>query len=133
MKKQLKKTCIVCKDEFTPDPRVGDRQKVCKKYNCKLQRKRLAQKRWCANNPDYFQGRYASLKDQILANQQNTCSKKVDPRIILQDEIISCFKSVLRAISLASLQDELTCKITRANRENRQTIQDEINYNLYYG
>lgn len=123
----FKKRCIICKDEFTPDPRVGDRQKVCSKLACKLQRKKLAQQHWCARNPDYFKSRYPLLKEQILANQRKSPRKQPVSPPTIQDKIIRWLQSMLKATrQLATIQDELTSKITGANSTHCRTIQDEL-------
>lgn len=58
----LKKQCQFCGRFFRPDRRVGNRQKSCFRQNCQKKRKQAAQKRWMANNPDYFKGRYEETK-----------------------------------------------------------------------
>ena len=127
MKKPIiTKRCIVCKEEFTPDARVGHRQKVCQKFACKLQRKRIAQKRWCYNNPDYFKNRYPSLKAQILKNQQKSVQNISESTPTIQDEITIFTNRLLRAVTkIKTIQDELTYKITVINSKYYQTIQDE--------
>ena len=54
----MRKRCLFCGRFFIADRRVGDRQKACHREPCKQKRKRVAQRRWCENNPGYFQGRY---------------------------------------------------------------------------
>jgi hypothetical protein len=130
MKKHiLTKRCIICKEKFPPDSRVGHRQKVCKKLACKLQRKRIAQKRWCANNPDYFKGRYPSLKAQILKNQHRPVNNVAESTPTIQDEITIFTNKVLRVITkITTIQDELTYKITMLSKKYRRTIQDESSH-----
>ena len=50
--------CRCCKELFTPDPRVGVRQKYCSKRECRAASKAARQKRWRQkpNNRDYFSG-----------------------------------------------------------------------------
>lgn len=50
--------CLFCGRFFVPDPRVGQRQKVCGRDVCKRKRKRLAHRFWCEKNPDYFKYHY---------------------------------------------------------------------------
>jgi hypothetical protein len=54
--------CAYCGQYFMSDVRVGIRQKACCRPACKKLRKKDAQKRWCAKNPGYFQGRYPYVK-----------------------------------------------------------------------
>ena len=46
--------CVICRHGFIPDPRVGDRQRVCKKPECRKEfdRRRLAD--WRKRHPGYF-------------------------------------------------------------------------------
>ena len=106
------KVCMVCKKSFIPDPRVGDRQKVCKNLHCQRQRKKLAQKQWLLKNPDYFKRRYPQLKEQIL-NYQKSHSQQADKKAItIQDELIGYNNKLLRILNKArTIQDELTLKI----------------------
>ena len=57
------KRCQFCGRFFMPDYRVGERQKACRRAECRQARKRLAQQSWCAKNPGYFQGRYPYVKE----------------------------------------------------------------------
>jgi len=59
------KQCEFCNDWFTPDPRVGSRQKACFKKGCQQKRKKLSYKNWIRRNPDYFKGRYPNLKNWL--------------------------------------------------------------------
>jgi hypothetical protein len=54
----LVKRCLFCGRFFVPDPRVGDRQRACKRDECKRKRKRLAHRLWCEKTPDYFKDHY---------------------------------------------------------------------------
>lgn len=57
-----RKKCAFCGQFFIPDSRVGARQKVCSRQECRRQRKALSQKRWVEKNPDYFCGRYENTR-----------------------------------------------------------------------
>lgn len=54
----MQKRCIICGRFFTPDKRVGERQKVCRAGACKRARKKKAQKNWREKNPEYFKNLY---------------------------------------------------------------------------
>lgn len=56
------KRCLFCGRYFTPDYRIGERQKSCGRPECKKARKKKAQDTWTAKNPGYFQGRYPYVK-----------------------------------------------------------------------
>lgn len=117
------KVCIICKDSFIPDPRVGDRQKVCKKLSCKLQRKKLAQQHWVRKNPGYFKGRYPQLKGQILANKKQQAQSSLTACSGIQDELTFNKDIVLTALKyIMSIQDEITRKITRGKYYLQDTL-----------
>lgn len=51
---QRKRPCCVCRRWFSPDPRVGSRQRVCGEAACKEARERQRQAEWRRKNPEYF-------------------------------------------------------------------------------
>ena len=59
----LGKRCQFCGQFFVPDYRVKERQKACRRAECRKARKRLAQQTWCAKNPGYVEGRYSYVKE----------------------------------------------------------------------
>lgn len=76
------KKCHFCGRYFRPDPRVGERQKACRRELCQKARKILAQHRWTERNPGYFRGRYPYVK-------QWRAQRKAAARPMIQDEIIT--------------------------------------------
>lgn len=60
--KLKKKRCAHCRRWFEPDPRSirGDDERSCQRYcslsACRKARKKEAQAKWVAKNPDYFKG-----------------------------------------------------------------------------
>jgi hypothetical protein len=48
-----KRPCCICRHWFRPDPRVGARQRACRKPECQTVRRRRTQARWRAANPAY--------------------------------------------------------------------------------
>jgi hypothetical protein len=52
------KRCLFCGRYFTPDYRVKDRQKSCRRFVCRKARKKTAQETWVTKNPDYFTDLY---------------------------------------------------------------------------
>ena len=49
-----KKPCCICRCGFRPDPRVGLRQRACRKPDCQAARRKKKQKQWRKQHPDYF-------------------------------------------------------------------------------
>jgi len=54
--------CLFCGQYFTPDYRVKERQKSCRRLECRKARKKAAQEAWTEKNPGYFRGRYPYVK-----------------------------------------------------------------------
>src|SRR5262245_50614600 len=53
MPKARKRPRTICRRWFRPDPRVGDRQRVCDQPECQTTRRRKTQADWRRRNPDY--------------------------------------------------------------------------------
>ena len=125
------KLCEVCHVAFTPDPRVGCRQRVCKQLSCQKNRKRRSQQNWLLKNPGYFKGRYPELKAQILQRRRMkkqsgrpALFRKPKRPTCIQDEIISCYYNMLSDIMKnMGIQDKITSKITASNQRHGQQIQ----------
>lgn len=112
MKAKITKRCAICGQSFHPDCRTQERQTVCDNLNCRQQRKRQSQRRWCQQNPGYFKGRYPSLKDQIYRRRQVTRSPSAPKKLTLRH---------------GGIQDELTVNKNKyLNLELR--LQDELTY-----
>ncbi len=67
-KKRRRRRCRFCRELFTADPRLKERQYACSAPRCQRQRKAASQQRWLARNPDYFKGRYHATKDWLKAH-----------------------------------------------------------------
>lgn len=59
----MQKKCTICGRYFSPNPRVGDRQKTCGRKKCRKLHKKEYAARWKAKNPEYFKGRYEETRD----------------------------------------------------------------------
>lgn len=46
--------CSNCTRSFIPDPRHLNRQKYCRRAECRLASKRRSQRKWTDKNPDYW-------------------------------------------------------------------------------
>jgi len=62
------KKCPHCKIRFTPDPRVGKRQKTCGKPACKRALKAENNRSWRQRNPDYYRNDYSRLSAWLEQN-----------------------------------------------------------------
>jgi hypothetical protein len=59
-----KRPCCICRRWFSPDPRIGTRQRACRKPDCQTGRRRKKQKAWRERNPDYFIARRIQDRSQ---------------------------------------------------------------------
>jgi hypothetical protein len=115
----LGKRCQFCGRFFIPDYRVGERQKACRRVECRQARKRLAQESWCAKNPGYFQGRYPYVKEW---RQRKKAADRLTGAEMIQDEIPPS-KPLLRLILLipgekeGMIQDKIVLQ-----RQSRRTF-----------
>jgi hypothetical protein len=98
----LGKRCQFCGRFFIPDYRVGERQKACRREECRQARKHLAQKAWLAKNPGYFQGRYPYVKEW---RQRKKATVRPSGPEMIQDEIPPS-KPLLRLILLIPAEKE---------------------------
>src|SRR5215208_4910762 len=53
MPEARKRPCTVCRQWFRPDPRIGVRQRACRKPECQRSRRQKTQASWRRRNPDY--------------------------------------------------------------------------------
>jgi hypothetical protein len=109
------KSCEICGISFIPDPRVGDRQKVCFKTTCQLERKKRSQAAWLSRNPGYFKGRYPNTKAWLEAHpgylETYRLKRKACVRADIQDEL-TCLKTMPES-ELGDIQDTLKACLNR--------------------
>ncbi len=59
------KKCLYCKTQFTPNPRVGERQITCGEHACKAALKSDNNRKWRKRNPDYYRDQYPRVKEWL--------------------------------------------------------------------
>ena len=127
------KICPYCFNQFTPHPKVLDRQICCGSYFCKRERKKEADRKWRKKNPDYFKGCYSLYLKPWLEKHpgylKNYRGKKKKAAIVgntdIQDEL-SCVKTMSGRRILCDIQDKLT-SVNSVVISNLRDIQDELN------
>ena len=110
------KICKYCGKLFTPDPRVGDRQKCCGSPICKAERKKDADRNWRKKNPNYFKGRYESYLKAWLKKHPGYLKayrrrKKLQAQNDIQEKILLLKIQRIKHNSVRKkndIQDELT-------------------------
>ena len=85
--KYQQKRCVYCGRYFVPDRRVAERQKSCKKPECRRKRKKESQRRWVEANPGYFEGRYEYVKQWRQKNPDYQKRWRSGRRHEIQDKI----------------------------------------------
>lgn len=119
------KICEVCQQLFRPDHRVGPRQRVCGKLECKQERKRRAQRDWLRRNPGYFKGRYPMLKIWLAEHPNYLKEYRIRRKDFgskeaffdIQDKLTYNKNSLLTTLhGIVDIQDEISSKMTMIKR-----------------
>lgn len=100
----MAKRCEYCGRYFIPDRRVGNRQRVCGRAECKRRRKQGAQKAWSLKNPGYFKDRYPYVKEwrQKRRRRQDMIQDKIPPSKPIQKLVL-----LIPAAKTGVIQDEI--------------------------
>ena len=121
----VRKTCEICQAAFEADPRVGERQRVCRQIACQRERKRRAQQQWVAKNPGYFAGRYPQLKiwlttrpEYLKTYRQARSSAPMPASGDIQDESTPDFSKHL--LAARDIQDEISAKLNKSRQHLEQ-------------
>jgi hypothetical protein len=57
-----KPVCCICSRPFVPHPKVGERQKICNRPECRKAHKKKNNAEWRRKNPEYFKNDYHRIK-----------------------------------------------------------------------
>lgn len=107
-----KKPCSICRRWFRPDPRVGARQRACRKPDCQAARRKKTQAAWCAGNPDYFIARRIQVRGTLARASAPLHLRSALSRLpwdIAQDEFGvkgADFIGVMGTLLLSAAQDQ---------------------------
>lgn len=69
-----KKPCSICRKWFTPDRRVGSRQKTCSK-ECREEHRRRTQAKWRGRNRGYFKARWLKERSRRAAEADRATAR----------------------------------------------------------
>lgn len=72
-----KKPCSICRKWFTPDRRVGSRQKTCSD-ECRKERRRRKQAEWREKNPEYFKARWLKERSRRAAEAERAAVQAIE-------------------------------------------------------
>ena len=71
--KCCQRRCVICHYGFKPDPRIGKRQRVCGKAECKAELRRRSQAAWRKRHPGYF------IQWRAVERKERSESELVEP------------------------------------------------------
>ena len=54
--------CCICKKQFKPNPRLGDRQRTCGGNSCQKERRRINSRNWRVRNPEGDDAAYRRIR-----------------------------------------------------------------------
>jgi hypothetical protein len=110
------KICPYCYREFTPHPKVGDRQICCGREVCKRQHKKELNRKWRRRNPDYSKGHYTIYLKPWLEKHPG----------YLREYRRQKKQSARR--SKSDIKEELSYVKTRPDRQILCDIKEELSY-----
>ncbi len=107
------KRCHYCGRYYRPDPRVGRRQKACRRPECQKTRKILAQHRWTERNPGYFRGRYPYVKQWRLGRK--AAGRMIQDEITPKKPVYKMIFLIPGGIRREMIQDEILLRRVENN------------------
>jgi hypothetical protein len=107
--------CEICGRYFLPDPRVGKRQKACRREACQKTRKRRQEKRWLEGEPGYFRGRSEATREWRAARPGYQKAWRAKKRCEIQTQIPgeTPLKSIRLHLRGIDLSGEIQTQIAR--------------------
>ena len=100
-RKSRKRPCRICRKWFSPNPRLGERQKTCGAKECKKKWHAKKCTEWNKNHPVYFQEIYLSKK--LAEVNEPDLQKEVHPvKSIVKSSKLPC-KVIQEVISTQHL------------------------------
>lgn len=108
------KRCVSCGRYFEPDPRIGGRQKACRR-KCQREHKKRRDKAWRRKNPEYFKGRYEYVKAWRLEHSGYQKARRCKKSLEIQVEIppLSPMKSIRLHLRCKLRLGEIQAQILR--------------------
>jgi hypothetical protein len=136
MARSRKRPCTICRQWFLPDPRIGKRQRACRKPQCQAARRKKTQAAWRAKNPDCFIGRRiqerGSKEQPPLPLRMSSPLSRL-PWDLAQDQFKvqgADFIGVMVKLVLRAAQDQIRSYVAESNRvsgtHGPQTPKDEM-------
>jgi len=133
---QVTKVCKLCKEQFIPNPKVKDRQKVCSRYDCQQLRQKLNRLDWVERNPvdyrDWYQ-RYGKVWQQSHPTYQREYRKRraeqlgtIKPKGATKQNL-----KPLLWLYQHDKKEELTSVKTKSHQKSPYDKKEELNSYLY--
>jgi hypothetical protein len=131
------KTCKLCKEQFIPHPRVKDRQKVCRDYDCQQLRQKLNRLDWLERNPVDYQEwyqQYGKVWQQSHRNYQRDYRKRVAEQVENNNRKATTTKHILKPLLWLyqhEKKEELTSVKTNSHKRGFNEKKEELTHCLY--
>lgn len=133
-RKSRKKPCRICRKWFSPDPRIGDRQKTCGAKDCQTKWRAKKCSEWNKKNKAYFK--------EIYLNKKLTAINEADHQIVsfplkssqlprkLIQEVIGAQQLVIieyvNRLLLRSFKEVILSQLTGINKQPEELLYKEI-------
>jgi len=130
--KQDTKICKFCKEQFTPHPKVGDRQTVCSRPECQQLRQKINHQDWLKRNPvdyrDWYQNygkawrqRHPDYQREYRKRRKTQAAAKEQHRIVTKAD-----RKPLLWLYQHEKKEELTSVITNSDKTRAREKKEEL-------
>lgn len=133
-RKSRKRPCRICRKWFSPDPRVGDRQKTCGAKNCQVKWHAKKCSEWNNQHPTYFREIYLNKK---LTELNEAEVKYVDssvkssqlPRKLIQEVISAQHLVIIEYVNrllFKSFKEVIMHQLTEIKEKPGELLREEV-------
>lgn len=134
---QVTKICILCKEQFIPNPKAKDRQKVCSGYDCQQLRQKLNRLDWVERNPVDYQKwyqQYGKVWQQDHPDYQREHRKRGTEQVENKNRKAAATQHILKPLLMLyqhEKKEELTSVKTDIHKKKRSEKKEELTHCLY--
>jgi len=133
-RKSNKRPCRICRKWFSPDPRVGDRQKTCGAKDCQAKWHTKKCQEWNKKNKAYFNEIYLNKKLAVIneADHQIVSSSVQSsqlPRKLIQEVIGVQHLVIMEYVNrllLRSFKEVILRQLPGINKQPEELLYKEI-------
>jgi hypothetical protein len=131
------KICLFCKENFIPHPKVKDRQKVCRRYDCQQLRQKVNHLDWLERNPvdyqDWYQ-QYGKVWQQGHPNYQREYRKRRAKQVENKNRKADAANHILQPLLWQyqhEKKEQLTSIITDSHKNKLNEKKEELTHCYY--